>query len=78
MLNIENNTELNKKIKSIQEWETEWKNLVIDSFNNIDDNSWNDELAVKNIVEGNKIKNIQALANPEILKEFKNLNELKT
>tara|TARA_B100000029_G_scaffold452835_1_gene478280 strand:+ start:26 stop:1981 length:1956 start_codon:yes stop_codon:yes gene_type:complete len=36
------------------------------------------ELAVKNIVEGNKIKNIQALANPEILKEFKNLNELKT
>ncbi len=36
------------------------------------------ELAVKNIIEGNKIKNIQALANPEILKEFKNLNELKT
>ena len=36
------------------------------------------ELAVKKIVEGNKIKNIQALANPEILNEFKNLNELKT
>ncbi len=35
------------------------------------------ELAVKNILEGNKIKNIQALANPEILKEFKNLRELK-
>ena len=35
------------------------------------------ELAVKNIVEGNKIKNIQALANPEILNEYKNLNELK-
>ena len=36
------------------------------------------ELAVKNIIEGNKIKNIQALANPEILKEFKNLKEIKT
>ena len=36
------------------------------------------ELAVKNIIEGNKIKNIQALANPEILNEFKNLTELKT
>tara|TARA_Y100001960_G_scaffold242680_1_gene256673 strand:+ start:615 stop:953 length:339 start_codon:yes stop_codon:yes gene_type:complete len=35
------------------------------------------ELAVKNIVEGNKIKNIQALANPKILKEYKNLKELK-
>jgi len=35
------------------------------------------ELAVKNIIEGNKIKNIQALANPEILNEYKNLNELK-
>jgi len=34
------------------------------------------ELAVKNIIEGNKIKNIQALANPEILNEYKNLNEL--
>jgi acetoacetyl-CoA synthetase len=35
------------------------------------------ELAVKNIIEGNKIKNMQALANPEILNEYKNLNELK-
>ncbi len=35
------------------------------------------ELAVKNTIEGNKITNIQALANPEILKEYKNLNELK-
>ena len=35
------------------------------------------ELAVKNIIEGAKIKNIQALANPEILQEFKNLSELK-
>jgi len=34
------------------------------------------ELAVKNIIEGNKIKNIQALANPEILKEYKNIPEL--
>ena len=35
------------------------------------------ELAVKDIIEGNKINNIQALANPEILKEFKNIKELK-
>ena len=34
------------------------------------------ELAVKNIIEGNKIKNIQALANPEILQEYKNIKEL--
>jgi len=35
------------------------------------------ELAVKNIIEGKKIKNIEALANPEILKEYKNIKELK-
>ncbi len=35
------------------------------------------ELAVKNVIEGNKIKNIQALANPEVLLEFKNIKELK-
>ena len=36
------------------------------------------ELAVKNIIEGNKIKNIQALANPNALKQYKNLKQLKT
>ena len=35
------------------------------------------ELAVKNTIEGNEIKNIQALANPEALKEYKNLKGLK-
>ena len=35
------------------------------------------ELAVKNIIEGNEVKNKEALANPEILDEFRNLNELK-
>ena len=35
------------------------------------------ELAVKNIVEGNEIKNIQALANPNVLDEFKKIEELK-
>ena len=35
------------------------------------------EIAVRNTVEGNKIKNIQALINPTILNEFKNLDELK-
>ena len=34
------------------------------------------ELAVKNIIEGNKIKNIQALMNPSILQEYKNIEEL--
>ena len=36
------------------------------------------ELAIKNIIEGNKIKNIQALANPNVLKQYKNLKQLKT
>ncbi len=35
------------------------------------------ELSVKNIIEGNTVKNKEALANPEILNEFINLNELK-
>ena len=35
------------------------------------------ELAVKNVVEGNKIKNFEAIANPRVLDEFKNLKQLK-
>ena len=35
------------------------------------------ELAVKNIIEGNEVKNKEALANPETLNKFKNINELK-
>ena len=35
------------------------------------------ELAVKNIIEGNEIKNKEALANPEALEQFKNIKELK-
>ena len=35
------------------------------------------EIAVRNTIEGNKIKNMQALANPEALIEFKNLKELQ-
>ena len=35
------------------------------------------ELAVKSTIEGNEIQNMQALANPEVLKEYKNLKELK-
>ena len=34
------------------------------------------ELAVKNTIEGNDIKNKEALANPEVLEQFKNLKEL--
>ncbi len=35
------------------------------------------ELAVKNIIEGHEVKNKEALANPEILNNFKNLKELQ-
>ena len=34
------------------------------------------ELAVKNIIEGNPIKNKEALADPKILDEYKNIKEL--
>ena len=34
------------------------------------------ELAVKNIIEGNEIKNKEALANPRVLDQYKNLKEL--
>jgi len=34
------------------------------------------ELAVKNTIEGNKIKNKEALANPQVLEQYKNLKEL--
>ena len=34
------------------------------------------ELAVKSIINGKKLKNIQAIANPNILEEFKNIAEL--
>ena len=36
------------------------------------------ELAVKNLIEGNKIKNKEALANPESLNQFKNIKELQS
>ena len=35
------------------------------------------ELAVKNIIDGNTIKNIEAISNPKVLNEFKNIKELK-
>ena len=35
------------------------------------------ELAVKNIIEGNNIKNIEAISNPQILNDYKNIPELK-
>jgi len=36
------------------------------------------ELAVKNVIEGKDIKNKEALENPHILEQYKNLKELKT
>ncbi len=35
------------------------------------------ELSVKNIIEGNEVKNKEALSNPESLNQFKNIKELK-
>ncbi len=35
------------------------------------------ELAVKNTIEGNEIKNKEALSNPHVLEEYKNLKDLK-
>ncbi len=35
------------------------------------------ELAVKNTIEGNEIKNKEALINPQVLEEYKNLRDLK-
>ena len=34
------------------------------------------ELAVKQCIEGEAIKNLEALANPDSLKQFKNIKEL--
>ena len=34
------------------------------------------ELAVKHTIEGDEIKNLEALANPDSLKQFKNIKEL--
>ena len=34
------------------------------------------ELAVKNVIEGNTIKNKEALANPEVLEEYTQIKEL--
>ena len=34
------------------------------------------ELAVKQSIEGEKIKNLEALANPDSLEQFKNIKEL--
>ena len=36
------------------------------------------EVAVKNVIDGNKINNIEALSNPSALNEYKNLIELKS
>ena len=36
------------------------------------------ELAVRNVVHDNPVKNIEALANPEALEHFRDIAELKT
>ncbi len=36
------------------------------------------ELAVRNVVHGNPVKNVEALANPEALEHFRDRGELKS
>jgi acetoacetyl-CoA synthetase len=36
------------------------------------------ELAVRNVVHGRDVKNVEALANPEALEEYRDRAELKT
>jgi acetoacetyl-CoA synthetase len=36
------------------------------------------ELAVRNVVHGREVRNIEALANPEVLEQFRDLEVLKT
>ena len=36
------------------------------------------ELAVRNVVHGDAVKNIEALANPEALEQYRDRNELKS
>jgi len=36
------------------------------------------ELAVRHVVHGEPVKNVEALANPEALEEFRDRDELKT
>ena len=36
------------------------------------------ELAVRNVVHGEPVKNVDALANPEALEEFRDRDELKS
>ena len=36
------------------------------------------ELAVRNVVHGEPVKNVEALANPEALEEFRDRDELKS
>jgi acetoacetyl-CoA synthetase len=36
------------------------------------------ELAVRNIVHGYEVRNLEALANPEVLEQFRDRDELKT
>ena len=34
------------------------------------------ELSVKNVIDNRQVKNLEALANPNVLEEYKNLSEL--
>ena len=79
--NISRNDELIKRIK-IQIRINASPRHVPNKILNVKDiprtkNGKIDEQAVKNIIEGNEVKNKEALANPEILNEFRNLKELK-
>ena len=54
------------------------KNLSLSATLKINEKSKVIENEGKNIIDGNKINNIEALSNPSALNEYKNLIELKS
>ena len=54
------------------------KNLSLSATLKINEKSKVIEIEGKNIIDGNKINNIEALSNPSALNEYKNLIELKS
>ena len=63
------NTAQGHAVSLIQTWGNS-KHVVINNKQGMESDD--------NIIEGNKIKNIEALANPDVLKQYKNLKQLKT
>ena len=70
---------INNKISNLPILNNDTNNVIEfnDGFSTKTKNGKLVELAVKNLIEGNEIKNKEALANPEVLEQYKNLEDLK-